>query len=271
MNHKSPTIRALIFGVLAVFGGIAGALLIKSDQITEKVFVEESSIISAIEGVAPAVVSIIASSDIDVYRDRALKFEENSSGELTYSGSVTGRQTGAGSGFFYAPDGQVLTSYHVVSDPEQQYTVVTQDNSYLRVTGIKSDPLRDVALLTVTDEEGEPVSGMPVVTFGDSDKLKVGQNVIAMGNALARFSSAVTTGVVSGIEHSIGAGEFGGTQDLLNLIQTDATISPGYSGGPLVNLNGEVVGMNVASVIGFQPVGFAIPVNDIEAALEAMR
>ncbi len=272
MKHKKPALKLVVFGILAVFGGIVGALLTGSNESTEKVVLEESNIISAIENVAPSVVSIIASSDLDVYRDRALKFEESNSGELTYAGSALGRQTSAGSGFFYSSDGKVLTAYHVVSNPERQYSVVMQDNTFLRVTAIQSDPVRDVALLTVETEDGEPPSNTPVVTFGDSNKLKVGQNIIAMGNALARFSSAITTGVISGIERSIGASDFGGAQDLLNLIQTDAAISQGYSGGPLVNLSGEVIGMNLAAAgLNTQPVGYAVPSNDIEAALDTMQ
>ena len=102
--------------------------------------------------------------------------------------------------------------------------------------------------------------------MGDSSKIKVGQTVVAIGNALGRFTNTVTTGVVSGLGRRVVAGDpFSGTAESLDdLIQTDAAINPGNSGGPLLNSAGQVIGVNVATTEGAQNIGFAIPINSVK-------
>ena len=105
------------------------------------------------------------------------------------------------------------------------------------------------------------------MNLGDSDKLQIGQTVIAIGNALGEFSNTVSKGVISGLSRSIVASSGSSSERLEQLIQTDAAINPGNSGGPLLNLNGEVIGINTAIAQGAQNIGFAIPVNQIKEAI----
>ncbi len=113
---------------------------------------------------------------------------------------------------------------------------------------------------------------MPVVELGDSDKLEVGQKVIAIGNALGQYQNSVTTGVVSGIGRIITASDFTGASNetLENVIQTDAAINPGNSGGPLVNIIGQVIGINTAVDLEGQLIGFAIPINMAKSAIKSV-
>jgi len=110
------------------------------------------------------------------------------------------------------------------------------------------------------------------VTFGDSKDLKIGQTVIAIGNALAEFANSATKGIVSAVGREIVASDGNGRgENLSGLIQTDAAINPGNSGGPLVNLAGEVVGINTAIASGANGIGFAIPIDDVKPVLESVK
>jgi S1-C subfamily serine protease len=111
---------------------------------------------------------------------------------------------------------------------------------------------------------------LPVVDLGDSDELKIGQTAIAIGNALGRFQNTVTVGVVSGIARELQASSgFGSLKTYEGVIQTDAALNPGNSGGPLLNSAGQVVGINVATSLGADNISFAIPINDLKPILEA--
>jgi serine protease Do len=109
------------------------------------------------------------------------------------------------------------------------------------------------------------------LSLGDSDSLKLGQSVIAIGNALGQFQNTVSLGVVSGLSRSIVAGDQGSSEALDQVIQTDAAINPGNSGGPLLNLNGQVVGIDTAIVEGSQNIGFALPINDIKTVISSVQ
>ncbi|MBI2057779.1 MAG: trypsin-like peptidase domain-containing protein, partial [Candidatus Yanofskybacteria bacterium] len=122
---------------------------------------------------------------------------------------------------------------------------------------LAKDSLHDLAVLKISGNK------FPTLKLGDSDKLQIGQTVIAIGNALGEFSNTVSRGVVSGLSRSIVASSGTGSEKLEQLIQTDAAINPGNSGGPLLNLNGEVIGINTAIAQGAQNIGFAIPVNQV--------
>lgn len=171
------------------------------------------------------------------------------------------RQSTIGTGFIVSSKGIIVTNRHVVSEPSVKYSVVTKDGNKLEVTKIYRDPNLDLALVQVTNNSLKPLE------LGDSSKLKVGQTVIAIGNALGRFSNTVTTGVVSGLGRALIAGDpfSGETETLDDLIQTDAAINPGNSGGPLLNSLGQVIGVNVATTEGAQNIGFAIPINSVKA------
>jgi len=174
------------------------------------------------------------------------------------------QQSTIGTGFVVSDKGIIITNRHVVADPNVKYSVVTKDGKKLEVTKIYRDPNLDLALVAVNGSE------LKHLNLGDSSKLQVGQTTIAIGNALGRFSNTVTTGVVSGLGRTVGAGDpFTGEAELLdNLIQTDAAINPGNSGGPLLNSVGEVIGVNVATTEGAQNIGFAIPINAVKAIVD---
>jgi S1-C subfamily serine protease len=158
-----------------------------------------------------------------------------------------------GSGFIITSDGLVVTNKHVVADVEAKYKVITKDDKIYEVEKIYRDPNNDLAILKISG------SFIPV-EMGDSDKLKVGQFVVAIGTALGEFRSTVTTGVVSGLGRGIDLEEG-------SFIQTDAAINPGNSGGPLLNSAGQVIGVNTA-VAGGQNIGFALPINVIKEAID---
>lgn len=167
-----------------------------------------------------------------------------------------------GSGFVVSQqDGLVVTNRHVVSDVEATYTVIDNNGDTHTVTHIYRDPVNDLAILQ-TDAH------LPALPLADSDGLKVGESVIAIGTALGEFRQTVTTGIISGLGRGITASDgFASTERIDNLIQTDAAINPGNSGGPLLNTRGQVIGVNVAMAQA-ENIGFAIPINVVKSSLE---
>jgi serine protease Do len=164
---------------------------------------------------------------------------------------------GEGSGFIVDPDGYILTNHHLVPGPAR-VRVRLADRRELPARRIGSDPSTDLALLKVEAE------GLPAVRLGDSDRLRVGDWVCAIGNPL-EFDHTVTVGVVSSKDRKIF------NQSFDSYIQTDAAINPGSSGGPLVNLRGEAVGISAAVSSDAQGIGFAIPSNVARAILVQLR
>jgi S1-C subfamily serine protease len=165
---------------------------------------------------------------------------------------------GYGSGFIIAP-GYVVTNAHVVSGASRVY-VIFSDGYASEAVIIAIDPHRDLALLQ-TSEHGEPIK------LGDSDRLEVGEIVLAIGSPLGLLENSVTMGVVSAVGRSISS------RDILleDLIQTDAAINPGNSGGPLINLMGEAVGVATAIIPFAQGIGFAIPINTVKRFIEMIK
>jgi len=217
---------------------------------TYEVLDEQSAVIKAVDEASPAVVSIVL---------KRVGFDP-------FSGPYS-EESGIGTGFIIEADGLVLTNRHVVSVEDGDYTVVTKDKATYPVKEIHRDTVNDLALLRVE------ATNLPTVPLGDSDQLKVGQTVVAIGNALGRFSNTVTKGVVSGLGRGLVAQEsfLGPAEQLENVIQTDAALNPGNSGGPLINLAGQVVGLNVAISQGAQNIGFAIPINSTKSVIEEFR
>ncbi len=171
-----------------------------------------------------------------------------------------------GSGFIITSDGLIVTNKHVVSDLEARYKVIIGKDEKVEVKDIYRDPLNDLAILKVDKVD------LIAVNLGDSDKIKVGQSVIAIGTALGQFRSTVTTGVVSGLGRGIRAGSpISVMEKLDNVIQTDAAINPGNSGGPLFNSGGQVIGVNVAVSQSGQNIGFALPINLIKESIDVFK
>ncbi|MCX7881139.1 MAG: trypsin-like peptidase domain-containing protein, partial [Patescibacteria group bacterium] len=144
-----------------------------------------------------------------------------------------------GSGFIISSDGLIITNKHVVSDTDASYKVLANDNKKYQVEKIYRDPLNDLAILKINASHLKPLK------LGDSNNLKLGQLVIAIGTPLGEFTNTVTQGIISGLGRGITAGSpfEGYVEKLDNVIQTDAAINPGNSGGPLLNSQGEVIGI----------------------------
>ena len=171
-----------------------------------------------------------------------------------------------GTGFIISSDGLIVTNKHVVADTTAKYQVVIGKDGVVEVQNIYRDPVNDLAILKVNKTDLTPVS------LGDSDKLKVGQTVIAIGTALGEFRSTVTKGVISGLGRGITAGGSPfGSEKLDGVIQTDAAINPGNSGGPLFNSFGEVIGVNVAVSQAAQSIGFALPINMVKESIDNFK
>lgn len=173
-------------------------------------------------------------------------------------------RVGGGSGFIVHPDGLVLTNKHVVFDPEAEYAVVTEDFKEYAARVISRDPINDIAVLKIN------AAKLPTVQLGNSHRIELGQTVIAIGNALGMFTNTVSKGIVSGLSRTISAslGSGGETEHLRGVLQTDVAINQGNSGGPLITLDGEAIGINTAIIYGAQNIGFAIPINWAKQDLE---
>lgn len=169
-------------------------------------------------------------------------------------------QRGTGSGFIISDNGQILTNAHVV-DGADSVTVTLKDGRTLQGKVMGTDPLTDVAVVKIE------ASNLPKVKLGDSDNLQVGQWAIAIGNPLG-LDNTVTTGIVSATGRS--SSQIGVGNKQVDFIQTDAAINPGNSGGPLLNANGEVIGMNTAIIQNAQGIGFAVPISKAQAIAEQL-
>jgi len=215
---------------------------------TQKIKLEESStVINSAEKVMPSVVSISTKSSITDYFGQSYE------------------QEGGGTGFIITSDGMIATNKHVVSDENATYTVFTSDGKDYSAKILATDPYNDLAILKIEAD------GLPTVELGDSNDTKIGQWVIAIGNALGEFNNTVTVGVISAKERQITASGGGQSEVLDGLFQTDAAINPGNSGGPLVNLAGQVIGINTAVAGEAQGIGFAIPINSVKKAIDSIK
>ncbi len=223
---------------------------------------EQSAVIGAVEKVNPAVVSIVITKDLPKFEQFGSPFGFFYSAP---SGELQNQQIGAGSGFIITSDGMIVTNKHVVSDPDAAYTVVTKDGAKYAAKVIATDPFNDIAVVKIDAKNLAPAS------LGDSGKLKLGQRVVAIGNALGEFQNTVTTGVVSGIGRNVTASGGTQTENLSEVIQTDAAINPGNSGGPLADLDGNVIGVNSAVSLEGQLIGFAIPINQVKQVIDQVK
>lgn len=204
----------------------------------------QTAITNGVEKVGPAVVTVVAELP----------------DQMSFFGTVSGGES-TGSGFILSNDGYIITNNHVVEDA-QQISVVFQNGDELEAQLVGTDPYTDIAVLKASGT-------MPATaTLGNSDLLRPGETVIAIGSPLGDFKNTVTTGVISATGRSI---DIGSGYTMEGLLQTDAAINSGNSGGPLVNLAGEVIGINTLIVrdsgsgTTVEGLGFAIPASTIQA------
>ncbi len=220
---------------------------------------EQSELISTIaKNVGPSVVSVNVTTN------------SRQSDIFGYGGA----QQSAGTGFIISEDGYVITNRHVIPSGVSEVSLVLDDGTEFDNVAVvgrtnANDPL-DIAFLKIKDTKGKKLQPARI---GDSDKMKVGDMAIAIGNALGQFQNTVTSGIISGYGRSVSASDGSGQsiEDLQNLFQTDAAINQGNSGGPLVNASGEVIGINTAVAgNGAENIGFAIPTNDVSGLIQSV-
>ncbi|MGA7160325.1 MAG: trypsin-like peptidase domain-containing protein [Bacteroidota bacterium] len=201
-----------------------------------------ATVTAVVENVSPSVVKI----DVSHHSIRRRGFGQRRQEENENSRPVTG----SGSGVIFTPDGFVLTNSHVIHDAAS-INVILADGRELKAELIGEDPFTDLAVVRVSGQD------LPVAKLGDSQAIRIGQLVIALGNPFG-FQATVTAGVVSALGRSL---RVGGGRLIDNVIQTDAALNPGNSGGPLVNSRSEVIGINTAVIPWAQGICFSIPVN----------
>ncbi len=225
-------------------------------------FDEQEATIRAIKKVMPAVVSVI------VYEQRETVILDLSTGQQSIKKERV--KAGSGTGFIISSDGLILTNKHVagsaIEEKSAEYQIILNSGKEYYAQLIGKDPINDLAVLKIFDKN------LPSVELGDSDALETGTSVIAIGNVLGKYQNSVTKGIVSGLERNLVASDkAGNAQNLSNTIQTDAEINLGNSGGPLIDLNGKVIGVNVAIDEAGKSIGFAIPINDAKPVIKSVK
>lgn len=173
----------------------------------------------------------------------------------------------AGTGIIVTKDGYIITNKHVISGASKVTVILDDGTTYEDVEVAATDPLNDVAYLKIKD-----VDNLTPATLGDSKTISIGQQVIAIGNALGEYQNTVTAGIISGTGRSVTASDGTGSnvETLTDMIQTDAAINSGNSGGPLVNAAGEVIGINTATSSSAENMGFAIPISSTKGMLNQL-
>lgn len=258
---------ALVLFAVSFFGGWLGALSYDQNQATstsninKQTVTSESKVIQNIaKTVGDSVVSITAT-------------QGSTTGSL-YGFFGGGSSKYAGTGIIISADGLILTNRHVIPSGTTGVNVTLADGtefSNVKIVGrtSNSDSL-DVAFLKIQNLGTRKLK--PAI-LGDSSRMQVGDNVVAIGNALGQFQNTVTSGIISGYGRSVQASDSTGTvsENLDDLFQTDAAINEGNSGGPLVNLSGQVIGINTAIASDSQSIGFAIPINDVAGLIKSVQ
>lgn len=294
-HQKSRNILILVIVASFVFGTASGAVsgflvarygstifhkfqdsvqilpqALKQEVKETRIVSEEEPTVRVVKTVSPAVVSIIITKDLSKAYNQTglLPFEDFFGFQFPQAPQPkSGKQEiGGGTGFIVSSDGLIVTNKHVVADEEAEYIVIMSNGKKYPLTVVAKDPLIDVALGKVE------ATNLPTATFGDSDKIEIGETVIAIGNSLSEYRNTVTKGVISGRNRRVVAGGSDIGEEVIDeALQTDAAINPGNSGGPLLNLRGEVVGINTAVSREGQLIGFAIPINSVKTTIESVK
>ena len=262
---KALPVVALIFAITAILASIAS--LAGNMMVLESLsngggnavstFALDSNSANFTEGSIAEVANTVAKSVVSIVTETKTRSYSFFYGETESTGAA------AGTGIIVSADGYVLTNKHVIESATKIYVVLDDGTVYRDVKLVGTDPLNDVAYLKI-----EGAEGLSAATLGDSKTIAIGQQVIAIGNALGQYQNSVTRGIVSGTGRSLTATDssYQNAESLTDMIQTDAAINSGNSGGPLVNAAGEVIGINTAVSEG-NGIGFAIPISSVKGML----
>ena len=235
-----------VFSVLAYQKTAQPTAYISSGMDGNTVNFVEGSVADVVNKVSQSVVSIVTSVKTTSYFGQS------------YSSQA------AGTGIIVTSDGYILTNKHVIDSATSISVVLADGTTYTDVKVAAVDPLNDIAFLKISD-----VSGLTPATLGDSKTIQAGQQVVAIGNALGVYQNTVTSGVISGTGRTLTASDSTGSmsEKLTDMIQTDAAINSGNSGGPLINAAGQVIGINTANSYSAENMGFAIPIGAVKGML----
>ncbi len=271
-NIYTILVLAILFGML---GGLSSSYWVMSkvnvsDATLSYMLEENSQMIVAQQAAAPGVVSIIQYVNLEQLRQDF----NDPFGQMVPVGGDVWTEAGGGTAFLINEDGVAITNKHVVSDTSGVYVAFLSDGTEFDVNVEAIDSGNDFAILQLVapkdDEIAKEYEGdFPYIELGDSAALQVGQQVLAIGNALAEYDNTTTAGIISATGRQIVAssGTPDSTSTLYGLLQTDAAINPGNSGGPLINLVGQAIGINTAVDSTATGIGFAIPIDDVKAAI----
>ncbi len=276
-SQKSPLQKILAYGSLLLIGtgiGVGGTYLLAKQPLLEgtivssvvgqkpqttpvnsegQISIPTNFVTQVVQTVGPAVVRIESSRTVktqvpEMFND---PFFRQFFGNQTPHFPDQQIQRGMGSGFIFSADGNILTNAHVVDGAEEVTVTLKNGDTYKgRVLG--SDSVTDLAVVKIE------ANNLPTIELGNSDNLQVGEWAIAIGNPLG-LDNTVTTGIISAVGRN--SSQIGEGDKRIDFIQTDAAINPGNSGGPLLNAQGEVIGINTAIIQNAQGIGFAIPIN----------
>jgi serine protease Do len=263
-SPKRQVKKGHIYVFLVIIGFLSGSLggalftslfMVENTRVETSIIEAEGDVIAhAASKIGPSVVSIVT-------QGTAV-----SSGFFNYGQSYTTQS--AGTGIIVSADGYIMTNKHVVGDNTSKVTVVLADGTeYDNVSVVDRDPTNDVAFLKIADAKD-----LPAAEIGASSDLQIGTKVIAVGNALGQFQNTVTAGIISGLNRSITATDDNGAnaENLTDLLQTDAAINSGNSGGPLITYDGKVIGMNTAIAASADGIGFAIPADVLSGSVKSV-
>lgn len=257
---KIVSLVIVIFIVCAAGGFGAGWLAVTlyqkdptSQAIDEMITSDGQTVVTADEGLITTVASRVSPSVVSIV---------TTSGQPNYFSLQ-----GAGTGVIISKDGYIMTNKHVIDGARNVSVVLSDGTEHTDVRVVGSDPLNDIAFIRVNN-----VSDLVPAELGDSSRVRIGQQVVAIGNALGQFQTTVTSGIVSATGRPLVASSSDGrsSESLTDLIQTDAAINSGNSGGPLVDLSGRVIGINTAVATDANGIGFAIPINATRGLLDGV-
>lgn len=253
--------KFILLGFMAVLFFASSVFInFHNSAFADILFQEQFDTINAVTNAKKSVVSIIKTKDITSV------IADETSSSVNINANI--KQVSGGSGVLVSSDGLILTNKHVVADGDE-YTVILHNGEIFKSNVVARDPIEDLALIKISIKDKEDIS---VASFVDSRHLRVGQTVIAMGYSLGRYENSVTKGVVSGLNRSlIASGTNNTTVNLSNIIQTDAAINLGNSGGILIDLTGRVVGISTAVETLGENVGFAIPANTAKKTISSYK